>query len=123
VEGFTSASQFREGHSQASAKSPHASSFRDGPPGLGSFPRGTSSSRYDIKFFSDEDLPPLEIVQRLREHYGDGALSQLQVYSGINEVELERTDLANIVSPGRGSDDSVATVIPNKIESDTHMST
>jgi hypothetical protein len=38
---------------------------------------------YVIKFVSDEDMPRLEIVQRLRERYGDGALSQSQIYSWI----------------------------------------
>jgi hypothetical protein len=32
-----------------------------------------------VIFFSDEDITPLEIVQQLREHYEEGALSQSQV--------------------------------------------
>jgi hypothetical protein len=78
--------------------------------------------RYVIKFCSGEYVPLLEIVQRLREPYGEGVLSQLQVYYWINEVKLERTDLAKIVSQGRGPDGCSATVVSNKIDSDPHLS-
>jgi hypothetical protein len=78
---------------------------------------------YVSKYLSDEDMPPLEIDQRLREHLGEGALSQSQVYYWMNELKLGRIDLANVVSPGRAPDQSSVTVIPNKIESDPHLST
>jgi hypothetical protein len=33
-----------------------------------------------IKFFSDEGMPGVQIIARLREHYGEGAPSQTQAY-------------------------------------------
>jgi hypothetical protein len=34
--------------------------------------------RYVIKFFSDEGIPWVQIVERLRQHYGEDALSRTQ---------------------------------------------
>jgi hypothetical protein len=67
-------------------------------------------------------MPSLEIVQQLKEHYGEGVFSQLLVYYWSRQVKLGRTDLANTVSPGRASDENLATVIANKFESDPHLS-
>jgi hypothetical protein len=33
-----------------------------------------------IKFVTDEGAQGVDIVRRLREHYGEGALSQSEVY-------------------------------------------
>jgi hypothetical protein len=77
--------------------------------------------RYIIRFLSDEDMPPLDIVQRLREHSEEEALSQSQVYSRISQVKLWQTDHGNIVSAGRSPDESFATIIANKIENDPHV--
>jgi hypothetical protein len=37
-------------------------------------------------------------------------------------MKLARTDLANIVSPARAPDESLVTIIANKVESDPHLS-
>jgi hypothetical protein len=65
---------------------------------------------------------PLDVVQGLRGHYADEARSQSQVYDWIMQVKLGRTDLPNNVSHGRSPDESLATVIANKIERDSHLS-
>jgi hypothetical protein len=54
-----------------------------------------------IKFFSNEGVPGVKIVERLRQHYREDALSRTQVYFWINEVKRGRTDLDTIASPGR----------------------
>jgi hypothetical protein len=43
--------------------------------------------RYVITFFSDEGMPGVQIVERLRQHYGEDALSRTHVYFWINEVK------------------------------------
>jgi hypothetical protein len=70
------------------------------------------------------------LLTQLTEHYGEGALSQSQVYDWIRQVKLGRTDLAKIVSSGRavhgrarqGPDESLAIAIANRIESDSRLS-
>jgi hypothetical protein len=45
-----------------------------------------------MKFFSDEGMPAVQVVERPRQHYGEDALSQTQVYFGTSEVKRgERT--------------------------------
>jgi hypothetical protein len=74
-----------------------------------------------IKFLSDEDVPLLEIIQRLKEHCEERALSQSQVYYWTRQVKLGRTNLAKIASPGRPPDPSGATVTAHQIERDPHL--
>jgi hypothetical protein len=48
--------------------------------------------RYVIKFFSDQGMPGVQIVECLRQYYGEDALSRTQVYFWIKEVKRgERT--------------------------------
>jgi hypothetical protein len=75
-----------------------------------------------INFFSDEGMPGLQIVERLRQLYGEDALSRTQVYFWINEVQLGRTDLDTIASPGRERDESLAAVIAGKLDAHPHFS-
>jgi hypothetical protein len=56
--------------------------------------------RYVIKFFTDEGMPVVEIICRLRDHYGENTLSRTQIYFCINDIKRGRTDLSNIASPG-----------------------
>jgi hypothetical protein len=77
---------------------------------------------YVIKVFSDEGMPAVQIVARLRQHYGEGALSQIQVYFWINDVKRGRTDLNTTASPGREPDESLAAVIAGKVDTDPHLS-
>jgi hypothetical protein len=53
-----------------------------------------------IKFFSDEGMPGLQIVARLRQHYREGTLSRAQVYCWVNEVRRARTDLNTFATTG-----------------------
>jgi hypothetical protein len=61
-------------------------------------------------------MPGVQIVERLRQHYGEDALSRTQVYFWINEVERGRTDLSTVASPGRNPDESLAAVIAGKLD-------
>jgi hypothetical protein len=78
--------------------------------------------RYVIKFFPDEGMPEVEIVARLRQHYGVCVLSRTQVDFWINEVKPGRTDLKTIVSPGREPDEGLAAVIAGKLDVDPCLS-
>jgi hypothetical protein len=78
--------------------------------------------RHVIKFFSDEGIQGVQIVKRLRQHYGENALSRTQVYFWINEVKRGRMDLNTIKSPGRGHDESFAAVIAGKLDADPRLS-
>jgi hypothetical protein len=77
---------------------------------------------YVIKFFSDEGMPGAQIVKRLKQHYSEDALSRTQVYFWISEVERVRTDLNTIASPGREPDESLASFIAGKLDTDHHFS-
>jgi hypothetical protein len=73
-----------------------------------------------IKFFIDGRMPGLEIVSRLRNHYGEKTVPRTQVYSWINEVMQGRTDFDTIASPGRELDEGLATAIAGKFSADPH---
>jgi hypothetical protein len=78
--------------------------------------------RYVIKFFTDEGMPAVEIISRLRDHYGEDALSQTQIYFWINEINPGRTDLNNIALSGRELHEALAGVIAAKLDADPHLS-
>jgi hypothetical protein len=67
-------------------------------------------------------MPGVQVVERLRQHYGEDALSRTQGYFWINEVKRERTDLNTIASPGRKPDESLAAVIASELDSNPHFS-
>jgi hypothetical protein len=75
-----------------------------------------------VNFFSDEGLPGIQIVARLRQHYGEGALSLTQVYFWINAVKRGRTDLNTIASPGRKPDEGLAAIIAGKLDANPRVS-
>jgi hypothetical protein len=77
---------------------------------------------YVIKFFSNEGMPGVQTVSRLRGHCGGGALSRTQVYLWINEVKRGRTDLNTVASPGREPDENIAAAIAGKFDADPHLS-
>jgi hypothetical protein len=78
-------------------------------------------SRSGIKFFTDEGILRVEIVCRLKKHYGDHILSRTQVYFWINEIKRDRTDLSTIASPGREPDEGLASFIAGKLGPDPHL--
>jgi hypothetical protein len=78
--------------------------------------------RYVITFFTDEDMPGVQIMPRLRDHYEKDALSRTQIYFWINEVKRGRADLNNIASPGREPDEGIAGVIAASLDADPHLS-
>jgi AraC-like DNA-binding protein len=78
--------------------------------------------RYVIKFFAEEGMQAVQILSRLRDHYGTEAFSRAQVSSWINEVKRGRTDLNTVASPGREPDEGLAAVIAGKLDADPHLS-
>jgi hypothetical protein len=54
---------------------------------------------YVIRFFSDEGIPGLRIAERLRQHYGEDALSQTEVYFWINEVKRGKRTFTSSQAP------------------------
>jgi transposase len=78
--------------------------------------------RHVIKFFSDEGMSGVQIVQHLRQHYREDALSQTQVYFWINKVKRGRADLNAIASPGREPRESLTAVIAGKLDAEPHFS-
>jgi hypothetical protein len=59
---------------------------------------------------------------RLRDHYGDDAISRTQIYFWINEKKRRRTDLNNIASPEREPDEDLTGVIAANLDADPHLS-
>jgi hypothetical protein len=43
---------------------------------------------------SDEHIPPLEIIRRLKEYHGEGPLSQWQVYFGLTDISVGGSAIA-----------------------------
>jgi hypothetical protein len=78
--------------------------------------------RYVIKFFADEGMQEVQILSRLRDHYGTKALSRTQIYDRINEVKRGRTDLNTVASRGREPGEDLAVVIAGKLDADPHLS-
>jgi hypothetical protein len=82
----------------------------------------TLEQRYVIKFFVDEGLPGVQIVDRIQQHYHDEPLSRTQIYYWIKEIKLGRTDLSNIPPPGREPDELLADCIAEAHAADPHLS-
>jgi hypothetical protein len=58
--------------------------------------------RYVFKFFGDEGGTGIEIHRRLKDHYGESALSSSEVYRWIREIKVgERTSKPLPVREGR----------------------
>jgi hypothetical protein len=77
--------------------------------------------RYVIRFFTDKGMPAVDIISLLRDHYGEDALSRMQIYFWINEIKRGKTDFNNSASRGRGPDEDFAGVIPAKLNADPHL--
>jgi hypothetical protein len=75
-----------------------------------------------IKFFVEEGMKRMEIVDRLNHHYRD-ALQRTQVYCWIKEVQSEGKDSSNIPSRGRASDEGLDDCIRKGLKEDPHLST
>jgi hypothetical protein len=60
--------------------------------------------RYVIKFFMEEGMKEVEIINRLNKHYSRGALQQAKMYYWIRDVKSGRKHLSNITPPGRTPD-------------------
>jgi hypothetical protein len=61
-----------------------------------------------IKFFADKGRAEIEIYQRLKDHYGDSAMSRREVYRWIRDIKEgrgERTSKRFHVQEGRQTKD------------------
>jgi hypothetical protein len=52
--------------------------------------------RYAIKFFVEEGMKGVEIIDRLHKHYDTDALQQTQVNYWIKEAKSRTKDLSNM---------------------------
>jgi hypothetical protein len=77
---------------------------------------------YVIKFFIDEGMKLLDIFMRLHKYYGPRTFSRSTLYFWIGEARRSRTDLSEILGPGRTPDESLATVIARRHEQDPNLS-
>jgi hypothetical protein len=66
-----------------------------------------AEQRSVIKFFVEEGMKGVEIVDRLNEHYGGDALQRTQMHYWIREVKSETKDLSNVQPPGRATDEGL----------------
>jgi hypothetical protein len=67
-------------------------------------------------------MPAVQVVARVKQHYGEGAVSRTQVFLGINEVKRGRTDYITIASPGREHDEDLVVAIVGKFDADPDFS-
>jgi hypothetical protein len=67
-----------------------------------------------IKFFADERMQGVNIIKHLNGNYGHDTLSRNRIDYWLAEMKRGRTDLSNITSPGRRSDDELRSIIPRR---------
>jgi histone-lysine N-methyltransferase SETMAR len=78
--------------------------------------------RFVIKYWYDEGLTGVQIIQKLKDHYGKDALSNSEIYRWIREVKCGRTDLTNALPPGRPRIEDLAPQILRLLDDDPHAS-
>jgi histone-lysine N-methyltransferase SETMAR len=78
--------------------------------------------RYVIKYLHDEGLNGVEIIQRIKNHYGPDALPDSTIYYWIAQAKLKRTDLINIPSPGKPPIEGLDAQILQLLEEDPYIS-
>jgi response regulator of citrate/malate metabolism len=78
-------------------------------------------SRDVIKFFVEEGMKVVEIIDRLNKHYSRDTF-RMQVHSSIKEVNSGRKDLSN-TSPRRVQDKGLDNCIEKTLKEDPHLST
>jgi hypothetical protein len=78
---------------------------------------------YVIKFFVEEDMKGMEIIDRLNKHYGRDALQGTQMYYWIKEVKSGRKDLSNIQPLGMAPDEGLNDCLGKALKEDPHLST
>jgi hypothetical protein len=78
---------------------------------------------YVIKFFEEEGMKGVEIIDGLNKHYGWDAIQRTQVYYWIKEVKSEGKDLSNIPPAGRAPDEGLYSCIGKALKEDPHLST
>jgi hypothetical protein len=78
---------------------------------------------YVSKLFVEEGMKLVEIIDRLNQHYGQGASRLTPVYSWIKEVKSWRKNLLNIPPPGRVRDEALDGCIGKALKENPHLST
>jgi hypothetical protein len=72
-------------------------------------------ARYVTKFFFDEEMPVKAIIDRLKEHYGENAISPFTVHCWVKQVKLRRKGLSSIPAPRRECDDEIVDTITDRL--------
>jgi hypothetical protein len=76
-----------------------------------------------IKFFVEERMKEVKIIDRLNKHDGWDALQRTQVHRWIKEVKSGRKDLPKVRPLGRAPDERPGDCIGKTLREDPHLST
>jgi hypothetical protein len=76
-----------------------------------------------IRFFAEQGMKGVEIIDRRNKHYDRDALQLTHVYDWIKEVKLGRKDLSNVPPAGRAPDEGLDDYIAKALKEDRHLST
>jgi hypothetical protein len=79
--------------------------------------------RYVIKFFVEEGVKGVEIMDRLNQHYDGDALQRTPVYCWIKQVKSGRKNLSKVPPAGRALDNGLNDYIGKALKEDPHPST
>jgi hypothetical protein len=60
-----------------------------------------------IKFFVEENMKWVEVIDRLNQYDDRDAVQRMRVYYWIKEVKSRRMDLSTMSPPGRASDEGL----------------
>jgi hypothetical protein len=82
-----------------------------------------TEQRHLFKFFVEEGMKGVEIVDKLNEHYGGDALQRTQVYHWIKDVKSGRKDLSKVPPRGSVPDKGLDDCIAQALREDLHHST
>jgi hypothetical protein len=78
--------------------------------------------RYAIKFFVEEGMKGVEIINMLTKYYCGDALQRMKVYYWIKEVKSGKNDSSNVPPPARAPDDGLDDCIAKALKEDLHLS-
>jgi hypothetical protein len=78
--------------------------------------------RYVIKYYFDRHRKGTQIIEKLKKHYKDNALTDPAIRYWIYQHKLGRTDLSDIPSSGRRPIEGLADQVQKEIEKDPHAS-
>jgi hypothetical protein len=77
---------------------------------------------YVIKFFVEEGIKGVEIIDRLDDYYGRDALQRMHTHYRIKELKSGRHDLSNTPPLGRTPDEGLDDCIGKALKENSHLS-